>query len=212
MPESPVLDIGLELAGVRLAAAFRTAILAAESGKRSDPGLALVVHDVVAVILELGAAVVIHHAGKSQPRAQIEQHRLEAAHIAVRLDHRPADGVRHRIGLADRPVEKRDRIMPFEIGRVGKHQVGIGDHFRRIGVGIDQLRYLVLAGLRIGLGQHIHDAARIHRGIPRHVRHIHEQHVDRIGIAGDGVRDDHMHHPVGRHRGIPAIGLVDPLR
>ena len=80
MPEGPVLDIGLELPGVRLAAAFRTAILAAETGKRPDPGLALVVHDIVAIIAELGAAVVIHHAGKSQPRAQIEQH-LSLIHI-----------------------------------------------------------------------------------------------------------------------------------
>ena len=33
-----------------------------------------------------------------------------------------------RVGVGDRPVEQRDAVVAFEVGRVGQDQVGVGDH------------------------------------------------------------------------------------
>ncbi len=52
----------------------------------------------------------------------------------------------------------------------------------------------------------------VHRRIPAHVGHVHEQHVDRIGIGLGRVGDDHVHQAVSGERRIPRISLVDALR
>ena len=52
----------------------------------------------------------------------------------------------------------------------------------------------------------------VHRRIPRHVRHEQHQRVDRIGIARDRVRDDHVHQPVRGERRLPRVRLVDAQR
>ena len=101
--------------------------------------------------------------------------------------------------------------MPFKVRRVGQDQVRIGDHFRGIGIGVDDPRDDVVAIL-VGIGQHLHHPAGVHRRVPRHIRHIHEQRVDFIGIACMGVGDHHMHQPMGRHRVFPCERLVDPRR
>ncbi len=113
LPEGAIGDIGVKLLGIRLAAPLGAAIGTAKAGQRPDAGLALMIDDVIAIILIFRGAILIHHTGKAKPRAKIEKHRLEAADIAVRLDNRPTDGIGHSIGLADRAVEKRDRVMPF---------------------------------------------------------------------------------------------------
>ncbi len=164
--------------------------------------------DVVGVIGIFRAAVVIDKAGQVQPRAQIAEHGLEAAHVAVGVDHGPADRVGHGVRLADRAVEQADAVMPFEIGRVGQDQVGIGHHLGAVGIGIDDARDDIVA-VRVLVGQHLDDAAGVHGGVPRHVRHVHEQRVDLVGIARVGVGDDHVHQAMRRQRVFPGEGLVD---
>ena len=92
--------------------------------------------------------------------------------------------------------------MAFQIGRIRQHQIGIGHHFAGIGIGIDDFRNFVLARL-ILVGQHVDDGFGVHRRVPRHVGHIHEQRVDLVGITGMSIGDHHMHQTVGRHRRIP---------
>ncbi len=101
--------------------------------------------------------------------------------------------------------------MPFKIGGVGQDQIGIGDGFRRIGIGIDEMRDHVIAVL-ILVGQHIHGFGGVHGRVPGHVGHVHEQRVDLVGIAGMGIGDDHVHEAVGAHRVFPGVGFVDPRR
>jgi hypothetical protein len=45
--------------------------------------------------------------------------------------------------------------VALQIGGVGQDQIGIGHHFRGIGVGIDDLRDHVVAVLVL-VGQHLH--------------------------------------------------------
>ena len=109
-------------------------------------------------------------------------------------------------------LEQRDAVVPLEIGRVGQDEVGIGDHLRGIGVGIDDFRDAVFAGRRILVLQHLDDAGRVHRRVPGHVGHVEEQHVDRVRIAGMRVGDDHVHQAVDRQRRVPGKRLVDAGR
>ena len=101
--------------------------------------------------------------------------------------------------------------MPFQIGRVRENQIGVGYHFGRISVRIDDMRDHVVA-VFILVGQHLMYAAYVHGRVPRHVRHIHKQRVDLVWHACMRIRDHHMHQPVGRHRVFPGIGFVDPCR
>ena len=209
-PETAVLDVFLQLVRVGLAAAVLVAVLAAPTGERADAGAAFVVLDVVAVAVPLGIAGLVDKARKLHQVGDLDQHRLEVAHVAVGFDHRPADGVGGGLGLADRPVEQRDAVVAFEIGRVGQDQVRIGHRFRRIGIGIDDVRDHVVAVLVL-VGEHADDFRRVHRRVPGHVGHEHEQRVDLVGVARVGVGDHHVHQPVGRERVFPGIGLVDAL-
>ena len=49
----------------------------------------------------------------------------------------------------------------------------------------------------------------VHRRVPAHVGHEHEQRVDPVGIAGPGVADDRVHHAVRGQRRVPGERLVD---
>ena len=62
------------------------------------------------------------------------------------------------------------------------------------------------------VAHHAHGVGRVHRRVPRHVRHVEEQRVDRIRIAGPGVVDHHVHQAVHGERRFPAECLVDAMR
>ena len=161
--EAAFRDIGVELLRIGRAAAVRAAVGAAEARQRADAGRALVVDDVVRVAARIARrAVVGDEARQLEPRAEIEQHALERAHVAVGRDHRLADRVRRRVGGGDRPVEQRDAVPALQIGGVGQDQVGVGDHLRIIGVGVDDLRDAVFAGGRIGGGQMLEHRRNVH--------------------------------------------------
>ena len=171
------------------------------------------VHEIVGIAAgELRRAILLHEAGQLETRSEIQQHRLEAPHVAVGLDDRMADRVARRVRLGDRPVEDRDAVPPLEIGRVGQDEIGVGHHLGVVGIRVDDARDLVLAGLGIFVRQILERIADVHRRVPAHVRHVHEQGVDGVRIAERRVRDDHVHEAMGGERRIPAIGLVDALR
>ena len=48
----------------------------------------------------------------------------------------------------------------------------------------------------IAIGEPLHRLAGVHRRVPAHVGHEHQQRVDPVRIAGPGVADDHVHHAV----------------
>ena len=210
-PKPAVFDIALDLVRVRIAPPVARPVLIPPARQRADARTPLMVHHVVGVVGELGRAVLIHQPRQAQLHAQLNERGLEPADVAVGLDHRPADAVRRLIRAADRTIQQRNAVMPFQIGRVRQDQVGEGHHLRRIGVGIDDLRDDVFAVLPL-FGQHIHHALRVHRRVPGHVGHVHEEDIDRVRIARIGVRDHHMHQPVGRHRMFPRKRLVDAFR
>ena len=210
--ERPVLDVAVQLVRVDGPAPRPVAVDAAEPGERADARPPLVADDIVGIVLVEGRSPAVDEGRQAKPRAEIDQDALEPAHVAVRLDHRPADRVADRIRLRDRPVEKRNAVVPLEIGRVGQDQVGIGDHLGRIGVRIDDLGDAVFAGRLVLVLQHADHAGGVHRRVPRHVGHVEEQHVGRIGIARMGVGDHHMHQAVGGDRRVPGECLVDARR
>jgi hypothetical protein len=127
---------------------------------------------------------------------------------AVGFDHRPADRVGRGVGLGDRAVEEADAVVPFEIGRVGQDEVGIGRHLGGVGVGVDDARDAVGAGF-VAVREHLHDGGGVHRRVPRHVGHVEEERVDGVRVARMGVRDHHVEEPMDRQRVLPAEGLVD---
>ena len=110
------------------------------------------IDDIITIIGIFCAAIFIHHTGQAKPRANIKKYRLESAHITIRRQYRPANGIGNTISLADRPIKKRDCIMPFKIGCVGKDQISIGNHFRLISIGIDDFWNLIFAGFVIFCG------------------------------------------------------------
>ena len=200
-PETTVFDIAVNLVGVRRAAPMFTSV-ATEPGQRTDTGAANVVGYIVGIILIFLAAIFIHKARQPKPRAKLAKDRLEAAHVTVGFDHRPADRVGHAVRFADRTIEQRDAVVSFQIGRVRQDQVCIGHHFRRIGIRIDDPRDHIVT-VFIFVGQHLVHAAHVHRRVPRHIGHIHEKRVDLVRHARVRVRNHHMHQPVGRHRVFP---------
>ena len=210
LKEAAIGDIGRNLIGVRRAAPHGIAS-AAKAHQRPHTGLALMHGDILGVVAVHRLAVRICEPRQPQPDPQIDQHRLKPPHIAVRLHHRPADGIARRPRLADRAVEQADAIVPLHIGGIGQDQVGIGHHLGRIGIGIDDARDHILAILAL-IRQHLHHGGGVHGGIPRHVRHVKKQRVDPVGIAGMGIGNDHMHHAMRRERVFPGEGTVNPRR
>ena len=212
-PETAVFDIAVKLVRVGRAGAVAVAGLAAPPRQRADPRRPFVVDQIIRVAAGIfRRAVLVGQSRQADPRAEIDQHALERPHVAVGLDHRLADRVGRPVGAADRPVEHRYRVPALEICGVGQDDVAIGHGLRPERVGIDDERDLVLAGRRIAVGQHVDHAGRVHRRIPRHVGHEHEQHVDRVGIALPRIGDDHVHHAMGAERRFPRKCLVDALR
>ena len=169
------------------------------------------VDDVVGITArELWAAVFVGEGGEAEAGAEIDQNFLEAADIAIRLDHRVSDRVRDHVGLGNRAVEERDTIIALQIRRVGQDQVSERHRLGVIGIRVDDLGDHVVAVFVLG-GQRIERAGDVHRRVPRHVRHVHEQHVDAVGVLLRRVVDDHVHQPVRRHRRIPAEAFVQPV-
>ncbi len=102
-------------------------------------------HDVVGVILELVGTILVHKTRQTEFRAKLDKRRLEAADIAVRFYYRPADAVCNCVMLANRAIEKGDTVVTLKIGRVRENQVRERHHFRRIRIGIDDMRDHVIA-------------------------------------------------------------------
>ena len=211
VPETAVLDVALQLLRIRRALALRFAVLAAPAGQQADAGRAFVAQDVVGVVAELRRTVFVGHRRQAEARAKIEQYRLEAAHIPIRREDRMPDRIAGAIGIGNRTIEQGDRVEAFEVGRVGQDQVGIGDHLARIRVRVDDLGDAVLAVLAL-VGQPAHRIGGVHRRVPAHVRHEHEEHVHRFRIGGPGVADDRMQHPVHGQRIAPGVGVIDAAR
>ena len=134
---------------------------------------------------------------------------MEWAHIAVGLDDRLADRILRRIRFTDRAIQQRDTVPTLKIRGVGQHQIRIRHHFRIERIGINDPRDFVLAGFRVGVGQHFHRARRVHRRIPAHVGHEHKQRVDGVRIALPCVRNHHVHQAVRRQREFPRKRFVD---
>ena len=122
-----------------------------------------------------------------------------------------ADRVGGAVGVGDRPVQHRNRVEAFQVRRVRQDQVGVGDHLRGIRIGVDDARDLVLAA-RVLVGEPADRLGGVHRRVPAHVRHEHQQRVDLVWIAGPGVADHRMHHAVCRQRVRPRERMVDPAR
>ena len=209
-PESAVLDVFRDLVRIWRATPMFVA-LAAPAGKRADSRHPFVVLHVVGVVLVLWRSVRIHEPGQAKPCAEIAEDRLEAAHVAVRFDHGPADGICGRLGFTDGTVKERNAVMPLKIRGVGQDQVRVGHHLRRVGIRIDYPGDRVFAAV-ILVRQHLHDAGRVHRRIPCHVRHVEKHGVDPVGISGMRIRDEHVHETVRAHRVLPRERLVDALR
>ena len=206
--EAAVFDIAIQLVRVCVTAARLPARRAAIAKERAHAGAAHVIGDVVSVVGVFLAAVVVDESRQAQLCAKLAKDRLKAAHVAVRLNHRPADRVGRGIRFANGPVEKRYAVVPFQISGIRQDQVRVGDHFGAIGIRIDDAGDDVVA-VFVLVRQHLHHAADIHGGVPRHVGHVHEQRVDLVGIARVGVGNHHMHQPVARHGVFPCERLVD---
>ena len=213
LPVAAILDVLLKLLRIDLALAGLGAVGPAETRERADAGPALVIDNIVGIAAgEFRRHVLLDHARQAQPCAKVEHHRLERSHVAVGLDHRLADRVCRPVRFGDRAVEQRDAVPTLQIGRVGQDQVGIGDHLRIVGIGVDDLRDDIIAGLLVDFCQVIHDSTGIHGRIPAHVGHVHEQHVDAVGVLVGRIGDDRVHQPVCGDGGIPRVGLVDTPR
>ena len=122
-----------------------------------------------------------------------------------------ADRIGGAVGVGDRPIEQADRVVAFEVGRVRQHQVGVRHHLAGVGVAVDDARDAICAGLVL-VGEPVHGLARVHRRVPAHVRHEHQQGVDAVGIAGVRIADHGMQQAVRGQRIRPRIGMVDALR
>ena len=133
---------------------------------------------------------------------QIQQHRLEWSHVPVWLYNRVPDGIGGAIGLGDRPVQHRDAIPTLQISCVRQNEIGIVHHLAGVSVRVDDFRNDVFA-IGVLACKRLDRIRHIHRRIPAHVGHIHEQHINTVGVALGGIVDHHMHHAVRGQRRIP---------
>ena len=212
LPEAAGLDVAFQLFRIGLAGAFHGAVDAPPAGEAADTGDPLMVDQIVGVATGIARRPVVpNQPGKAEPGADVDQHVLEGSNVPVGLHHRVADRIGRAVGARDRPVEQRDTVPALEIGGVRQHQVGIGDHLGGVGIGADDVRNAIAAGV-VPIGQHVHGLSGVHRRVPAHVRHVDEQRVDRIGVAAPGIGGNHVQHPVGSERRLPRECLVDPDR
>ncbi len=211
--DAVVLRVHLPLVGVGLAAHRLLATLAAPPGQEAHARArcGFVVDDEVGVVAELARSVGLDESGELQPRRQFHQHLLERPALTGRRQHRDAHGVDRPVELGDRPVQHRHAVVPLQVAGVGQHQVGVGRHLRLEGVANDQERDPVLAVFALVV-EHFADLGRVHRRVPRHVRHEDQQRVDTVRIAAPSVGDDVVHQPVRRQRMLPRKALVDAHR
>ncbi len=127
-PEGTVIDIVFQLIRIRGAATRILRIFAPPTRQRPDARLALMIDDIIGIVLVEWGAAFIDETGKVEPRAQIDQDRLETAYIPVRLKDRPTDGITRGLRLGDRAVEQRNAVVPLEVRRVRQHEIGVRDH------------------------------------------------------------------------------------
>ena len=210
-PVTAVLYIFVQLVRVGRALPGLRAVLAPPAGQRADPRLAFMVDDVVRIAARIGrTAHFLDKSRQTQPGAQVDQHVLERPHVPVGLDHRLADGIGCSVGVADRPIEKRDAVPALEVGGVREDQVRVGHGLRIVGVRVDDVGDFVAAARLVLVGEHLQGSRGVHGRVPRHVGHVHEQHFDGVRIAPPGIADNHVHQPVRRQRRLPRERLVDP--
>ena len=128
-PETTIFNITINLIRVRITAPGLIAFLAAEPSQRANARFTLMIDHIIRIISKFSTAIFIGHAWQAKTRTEIEQDRLKAAYITIRLHHRPAYTVCHRICLANRPIQKRDTVMPLKIGCVRQDQICKRHHF-----------------------------------------------------------------------------------
>ena len=121
------------------------------------------------------------------------------------------DRVGGAIGVGDRPVEQADRVEAFEVRGIGQHQIGVGHHFAGVGVAVDDPRNFVFAA-GVLVGEPVDGLAGVHRRVPAHVRHEHQQRVDSVRIAGMRIADHRMQQAVRGQRVRPRERMVDAAR
>src|SRR6266436_7342326 len=101
---------------------------AAPPAKRSDPGAALVIDDVIGIPSRITrGALRRDKTGEPEPGADFDQHVLERTNIAVRGEDRMPDSIGRPLDTANRSVEQRYAVPAFQIGRIGQNQVRVGD-------------------------------------------------------------------------------------
>ena len=108
--KATIFDIALKLFGIWRTAPGIAAI-AAKACQWANARFALMRYYVISIIGVFLGAILIHKAWWIQFCAKLAEHGLEAAHIAVGLDHRPADCIRQSVGLTNRAVKQADAIM-----------------------------------------------------------------------------------------------------
>ena len=99
--------------------------------------------------------------------------------------------------------------MTLKVCGVREDKIGVGHHFRGVGIGIDDPWDHVFTCFLIFIRQHFDHAARVHGRVPRHVGHVHEQRVDLVRISRVRVGNYHVHQPVAGHWVFPCEGFVD---
>ena len=95
------------------------------------PGARLEPDDEIAIVGELARAVAARERRKLQPRRELDQHVLPRPHVAIERHDRMPDRIGGRIGLGDRPIEQRYRVVALEVRRVGQHEIGERHRLRR---------------------------------------------------------------------------------
>ncbi len=131
LPETAILDIGVELRAVRRAASLPGSIRPAPAREWSDIRRAFMMNQIIGIAAGIERRPRLpDKTGQPQPDAEIEQNILKRPHVAVRLKNRLTNGIGRAMGARYRPVQQRNAIPPLQIGGIGQHQIRIGDRFR----------------------------------------------------------------------------------
>ena len=130
LPKAAVGDVALELMRVRHSPTRLVTVDAAPAAERADPGAALVIDDVIGVPARITRrSLRCDEAGEPETGADVDQHILKRANVAVWDEDRLPDRIGRTLDAANRSVEQRYTVPAFEIGRIGQNQIRVGDHF-----------------------------------------------------------------------------------
>ena len=108
----------------------------------------------------------------------------------------------------NRAIQNGNAIPAFQIGRVRQNQIGIGHGFAEKCIGIDNGGDDVCAAFILGR-EAFNRLKRIHRAVPGHIRHEHEQHINLIRVALRRIADHGMHHAMQTKRRFPGKGMIN---